>query len=421
MRILAHWRWFISVFLLLLIAWFCYQNFVWKQKKIVLGLPDDVMQQPFLALQGFAELNNQDLLVSTEYPLLFSQQAERQLVPNKNGVLIIGHSDQLITARQAEAILAWVEQGGHLIFATDAAMYRQLRDIYDPLWLKFQIRLSFPTSAEFQRRQENKQLETKETLEPQDNTEAEQKNEAEANSEVVKSPEYQSQINTADGQVFYVNLNKSYRIQIPQETEIINYSADRHGYTFVQFKRQQGLVSLLTHIDLWNNIQLADANNGYFYQWLTTSSTDILLMHSVAKETWLVRLSKWSPMLIACLILYILFFVWRQAVRFGPAYQLDETSVQFFNQHIEAAGDYYWQHGQSDRLIDALQSEVLELAQRRWPGFASWPEQTRILHLHEQTELPQADIQAALNTAKHKSEDSFTLQVQVLQKIRKII
>lgn len=425
MQLFSNARTWLIIALLAVIGTVCYLNFEWVEEQIELGLSAEAMQEPFLAVQRLAKANKQTLAFSTEYPRLFSEQTQSSILPAKNGALILAHSDQLLNMRQAKAIVAWVEQGGHLILAVDAASVRQPRDIHDPLWQRLAIGVQDPLPVEADQDVETPASEADVKTQhsaPEDSLEeSDDKPPSKAELEQIKLELHGTKIITSEGEMFYANLEKSYRILIPQAQPLDLQAGDERGITFAQFALKKGKVSVLTDVDIWNNLQLRSAHNAYFYTWLTQPNEAILLMYSNRAESWLIRLAQWSPMLMVCILFWLLFFVWRQAVRFGPAYSVDASQQHFFDQHIEAAGDYYWKNAQSATLLQPLQQEVLELANRRWPRFSQFDKAEQVARLHQHSGLDIKEIDTALFTTSHNNEKYFSAQVSLLQKLRKTV
>ncbi|WAJ72185.1 DUF4350 domain-containing protein [Catenovulum adriaticum] len=418
----------VVVILLILISTCSYYNWQWKETEVNIGIADNLMQQPFLALQKLSESTEGSLKVVYDYPRLFSN-AKSKIVPAHDAVLILTSSDKRLTQNQSQQIVAWVEQGGHLIFSMDTAFYKQPRDIHHPLWNTLNITAIPPktieptesddlTSDSSPSEQADSQEENeKAAIEPEDEAE-----------EAEKAPEklefegpFSTEFKTQNGNVFFAYLEKSYRISAPENAQVVTSAGDEQGDTFVQIKLGQGKVSLLTEIEIWNNRQLNSAHNAYLYRWLVDDRQNIWLFTSAAQDHWLVSLANWSPSLIVLILVLLVLFVWYQAVQFGPAYTHNETHQHFFHQHIKASAEFYWQHKQQALLTNALQQQVIEKICKRWPAFRTANQAQQIDYLVDLTQLDKTLIQKSIFAHTNQDERGFTRQVRTLQKIRNLI
>ncbi|MCU4675273.1 DUF4350 domain-containing protein [Catenovulum sp. 2E275] len=414
-------RWCLISVLVGLVSTCCYQNFELKENQIRLNLPNTVMQNPFLALNKLAEQYQQNFKVYQEYDLLFTEQ-KGNVQPKADSVLILARSDTHLSKLQAEKIINWVKSGGHLILAMDAAFYKQVRDIQHPLWQQLNISAHSPLELDEPEDDNSTEEQAEVELDAEQDESAQTEEDPEETAEKNKfDNEFSTEILTDTGAVFYTFLEKSYRIAVPESLELMTFFGDQQGATFVQFGLEKGIVSLLTEVDIWNNRQLDQAHNAYFYHWLTNDKTDVTLFSAQMENHWLINLFIWSPGFIFLSILLVILFVWRQAVRFGSIITTDEAQKHFFHQHIEAAGEYYWKHNQQLLLIGSLQQEIFEVLNKRWPGFTLAEQNEQLVYLNELTELDNQLILQALYQKNHQHEQSFTKQIRILQKLRTLI
>ncbi|GEM_PF-3138585 len=445
-----------------LVSTCCYINFEWQEKEINLGLPAGVIKEPFLALEKLSIQLDQSLSVHYQYPALFTEVKGR-IEPEPDSVLILSHSDEKLTSEQAEHIVKWVAEGGHLILSMDAGFYKQPRDINHPLWKRFDVSVHFPWPREDKptnqdeseptepvdtelaealadtQKQDESNSEVSENLPQTDSEEAmsdkadtasdnnaadgdaaktKQDSEPESVEKLEFDNPYTTEFMPEPGRVFYTYLEKSYRILASEAADIIDTAGDEQGNTFVQMQWEQGQVSFLTEVQIWNNHQLQNAHNAYLYRWLTDGKKQILLFSAPKEASWLVSLFAWSPALVILVFVMLGLFVWYQAVRFGPIYQYEANQQHFFHQHIEAAGEYYWKEKQASRLIKSLQQEITELVIKRWPNYASAGQAEQLNYLAELTQLKPHTIQTALFNSFDQDERSFTRQVSTLQTLR---
>jgi hypothetical protein len=88
-------------------------------------------------------------------------------------------------------------------------------------------------------------------------------------------------------------------------------------------------------------------------------------------------------------------------------------------EHIQAAGEFYWRHGQSGDLLAQTRSELLKRLERRYPELRQGGFGDRVHRIAELSGLSLTAVSAALETPPAPDPDRYTTQAQGLQLIGK--
>jgi hypothetical protein len=349
---------------------------------------DKLADQRFLAMQKLLENRGIAARQAQDYRLLFSDQ-ENTLNPIESDAIVLSDSEVAISQELSSAILAWVERGGYLVIATTStgseAGYRAnslLRELdVNVVWLD-DI--------------ENPNIESEDFHLP-------------------------TEISTDSDYSIKVSLEKSYRIVLPENQQIYYHAGDELGYTFAQIERGQGLITLMTEVEIWNNHQIQDYDNVVLLTGLLSGIDTLYMMVPKEKQHWFSLLFTFAPYFIGIGGLLLFTFLWKKAVRFGATHHLPGKERVAFSQHIEAAGQYYWNHQQQYVLLDSVRAVILQALIRRWPTVAQSDIERQIHLLSELSGWQPETVKELVFGHEPLNEGAFTMRIIGLQKLRNML
>lgn len=120
---------------------------------------------------------------------------------------------------------------------------------------------------------------------------------------------------------------------------------------------------------------------------------------------------------IACLLLLLFWIALR---RFGPILPDPDDERRSLIEHIDASGRWLWKvPGGREILLGAARNATNKLLQRRVPQLQRLEQQEQIRHLAETVRLVPADLVLALHRPASSIPAEFTRQIQTLQRLRK--
>jgi len=122
---------------------------------------------------------------------------------------------------------------------------------------------------------------------------------------------------------------------------------------------------------------------------------------------------------VIALVLLLLAFMWNRARRFGPLIDLPPPARRRLLEHVEASGQFLWRNGERQYLIEAVRRAVDAAAARRHPGWESLPPDERTGRIADVTGLPETLVHQALSGAGHGHKHSFTHTIRDLERIRR--
>lgn len=344
--------------------------------------------QRFLAMQTLLEHRGIGAKEAQDYRSLFSEQ-ENGLNPAESDAIVLSDSEVAISEELSTAILSWVERGGYLVIATTStgneAEYRA-----NTLLKKLDV------DVEWLDNEENPYIGSEDFLSP-------------------------TEISTDSDYVIKVNLEKQYRIRLPENQDVYYYAGDELGSTFVQIERGLGLITLMTEVEIWNNHQIRDYDNVILLTGMLTGIDTLYMMVPKERQHWFSLLFAFAPYFILIGGLLLFTVLWRKAVRFGATYHLPGKERVVFSQHIEAAGQYYWTHQQQYVLLDSVRAVILQALIRRWPTVAISDLEKQIHLLSELSGWQPETIKELVFGHEPLNEGAFTKRIIGLQKLRNML
>jgi hypothetical protein len=181
-----------------------------------------------------------------------------------------------------------------------------------------------------------------------------------------------------------------------------------------------GRLTLLTDIDLFGNDRIGDHDHAALLAWLTqlhTSPQVVWLVHGddmVGLGGWL-----WTHARAVVITFAAIIALWLagRAQRFGPILGMPPPDRRRITEHIQAAGEFYWRHGQGSDLLAEARGELQHRLARRYPELRHAGDAERIARIAELCGLPVAIVREALEAAPARDPDRYTTQAQGLQLI----
>lgn len=364
-----------------LLGWYIYISVEVYEESSPTGFSQEARSEPYLAAQMLLETYQINAKLYDDFRLLYSSKSD-SITPSFDDAIILSDAQIALPKSMAKQLLSWVEGGGHLIVALNSNSVDEdfrANSLISELdvgtyWLEDEINTS--------------------------------------------EGEIETIITNADDLDMRVNLESSYRLDLSNNESVFYSAGDEVGATFAQMERGDGLISLLTEVNIWNNYQIDDFDNVELLLALTSTSENVLFFSSKELPHWFSILYDFSPYFIWLGIALILLAMWRAAVRFGPVLKEDKQSFSPFSDHIHAAGEYYWRNQQSEQLLQGLRDSVLLVFYKKRPQLKG-AEQAEVLHaLSELSGWQESTLQEILYNNNTLNESQFTRLVEALQSLR---
>ncbi|HJV91549.1 MAG TPA: DUF4350 domain-containing protein [Holophagaceae bacterium] len=296
------------------------------------------------------------------------------------GLLILLHTAPGgLSVADAEALLAWVKEGGHLLVDGSAAPAND----------------DHGTEALFQK----------------------------LGAELVSVPEKQRSSSdhtdtfTEDGRVYALRRSPQWRIQVDPEAWDWRIGGES-GQVLVRRREGKGQVCLTSDLSFLYNRSFPDLDHA---AWLARvlgkpGPGEVAVVWSRPEDpsllAWLWARA-WA-FLLACGVL-LLTWLWAGFWRFGPWLPEAPAGRRSLLEHLVASGRFLWRHGGGpEALVTATRKAVLRRSARLHPAFPSLPEGERWAYLAARSGLPEAEIAEGLDERPDSDPERLGRRLQVL-------
>ncbi|TGD75821.1 DUF4350 domain-containing protein [Mangrovimicrobium sediminis] len=197
----------------------------------------------------------------------------------------------------------------------------------------------------------------------------------------------------------------------------VYYAGSEQGVNFMQFEVGDGLLSLLAGADPFANGRIGDYDHAYLLWLLSDGNGETLLFHGAhAPSLWQLLWRHFPEAAVAALVLFVA-SLWAAGRRFGPVVEPPVIELRGIAEHLRASGDYQWQHGAAQALLQPLEAAVMERAQRLFPHLDQLPAQQQLDLLAQHSALPEAAIRDALYGEPPQTPGAFTERARFLQQL----
>ncbi|HEY7774577.1 MAG TPA: DUF4350 domain-containing protein [Marinagarivorans sp.] len=422
-----------------------------------LGWRIEARQNPYLAVQMFAEqrgqtvevfdsihkvgeLNQYDFIYMTDSQLVFSQQ-------------------------RLDALLEWVRGGGHVMVgatAVNSGSGDKLLAYINIEVLDSGFEGDFGFEDAFESIQNDRNDESQETTDEQDRASKADKPSADAIAEEVgerlrhynktlkeqqallpDEPVLGAEANIAlqergiesqalthlrfgdDDYSVRVSLNRAYDLFHPamnneswqaDNGELIYWEGTEQGDHFAQIELGEGLISVTTDSNIFDSHAVGLFDHAYLWQLLSGDRSAVIYgsnMPSLGQILW-----RLLPELMLILLVALGLKIWQVAGYFGPKRNQNSLARRSFNEHLSASAGFLWRNGHQQQLLKPLRDDILASYSLTVLGFDQMSSEAQARWLAEQNHMADNTVFEALFSVKALSDDGFTRCVQTLQKLR---
>lgn len=400
-----------------------YRTHEYKEVTIRTGLLNEARRNPYYAARLF--LKRMGVPTVKKESL---QSLSGIGFPDTDNVMFITSSRSTLSTGRTEALLDWVESGGHLIARSTTDWYYsgddKLEDEIDEL-------LSDKESRDPLQRMMGIRTGKRVYL-GNDNSDDEEDNQNIISSllETTEDHQYEREIRLK-------GVSKTLKIQSIRFNQLdIDYNHEKQsepikiaGKNFMVRQRLgDGMITLLSDLSFLENYQIEKSDHAEILWHLVHGShTDlnqpqqVWLIHNDEMPSLWTLIWKYAWALNVSLIILFLFWMLKASRRFGPLIPKQQEDRRSLNEHITSSGNFYWKNNQKQLLVESARQSTLQHLTRVHPGWAQRTDEEQLQILSEQLKMPVDALRTLLFSTDIEQADDFTRLIQQLEMIRKSV
>jgi hypothetical protein len=300
------------------------------------------------------------------------------------GDALVLYSDvRTLNEATSEALLGWVDRGGHLVFAMPSGEGKH-GPLLETLGLyvhEHQRCLEWPVST-------------------------------------AKSGK-DSEENQKASHCFQYRFD-SYEDDLTETFDWVWGNAD-DGYLFGRQYRGEGSLFVAGELDFLDNSELDEPGHADLaWQLLAPVLGDgrvhLIYAADVAPMYVLILRHGW-PILLP-LSIALLAWLWARSQRFGPLLPLASGHRRALLEHVQASGEFVFRRGRTMSLYAAVQRLFMARLRRREPALAALDGEALVQGLSTRYDMPAASIRQALNPVDLARPDQFIATIKTLMQLR---
>lgn len=370
-----------------------YQNLIYETEYVqTQGYSSEARENSFLAAERL--LNRLD---REAHSVRKVSQLPTELDPADS--LILSTPGYALSSKQVDDLLAWVEQGGHLLLATyrtyDLDADSGVNKLFDYLGLS----VDTWSDADDEETEEIKEIFGFEEEQP----------------DTITLPNITEPLK--------VRFYSRYFLQDADGNAAWAIS-DRSGTRLLHYQQGQGAITVLSELRLFQNRRLARHDHANLLWQLVqlndnTGAGTVWLQYApqVASLLELLWRNAWMPLL--GLTLTLIAILWAANRRLGPKLLSRSEARRSLLEHIQASGRFLWRQKDRATLLSAVRQRTQQALRRRHPHWRTLDIPAQAEHLARLLDLPKAEIEAALADNTISDRQLFTRRIQQLQQLAK--
>lgn len=430
-------------------GWVFYTKFEYYEQEIDLGYQREAIINPFLAAQRYLERLGKDVEA-------FDSVQDEHLLENYD-TIFLSDSRHILTHARVEQMITWLEAGGHLILAAQAAnasggaaddepleitaessdkLLRRLgfmvfydwqmytNDADDPDCNDAECDASISLAEQLEQlnadiTRENRRLDGLDELTAAEQIAAREKDiDAEL---ITLIPNFDAEGEFAvyfreDLRIWHPTLREQNEQATDQYTPFF-WRGDQYGAHIMQMNVGQGMVTVLSSPRIFESGDIALFDHAYLWEMLCDGAQRIAIFYAARVPSfWQLTLRNAPEILIGFSIVMIL-WVLRNARRFGPVTPVRTHVRRSLAEHIHASAHFLWRNDQSAVLLARAQERVHHQAIRSIDSYARADAAARIRLLAARVEMDPQQVADCMAPGDTASADAFLEKIQRLQTI----
>lgn len=428
------------------------------EKEEWVGASQEALRNPYLAAERFLSDRGVKVIKTTD-TIDFSG------IPHNHTLLLTDIDSILVSPRQIEEALEWINAGGYLIAGVGREIEGQSsllkRFDIEPSEIELQvddllIDVDDEKTLSEQLKELNEKIEQEaseqESVEDGPNSKKEKRS-VNSNKNTndlfnVLYSDYRHEyfkLNLTEGEP---DLNIAVLDQIVLNHELLSNSSDdsqedqdnehnqykQNGYTLnawrhddfgqrlLQFYYGDGTFIALSSSKHWTNDNIGLGDHAHFLSYLVPDDATLQLFYNLQAPSLFSLINKYFKETVWSSAALLLFWLWMHGMRVQRERLTTPNKRREFSEHLRSAAGFLMRHKKSTTLVQTLKEDIEQQMLGHYPNFRSLNETTQATILSEKTQLSTSNINSWFAYCKEiKTPDQLVAAVQLGKAIRKML
>lgn len=319
----------------------------------------------------------------------------------ESGTLLLGTDRFGLDEKRNRLLMAWVEEGGHLILSPRWYSRRQLDSdpLLSPLGVRGGSRSQQESHDDIPNEEEEHAVDTP-----------------------AQCPNPVTYV-MLPGEEDPLEIAFSGRRLLEREDPTTGLEfTDTGEHRVLQYEKGRGHITILSETGFLENRNIEEHDHArLLYALALQQPGPVWLMYKDEMPSLLQWLWRKAPAAILVAGLLLLAWLLQVTRRFGPLLPTPSLRRRRLMEHVDAAGHYLWKQGQSPVLLQGPRDALHGRLQRVRPDLNGLPPDKLVSRLAELSGIGAKQIEQALFAGTPLRKEDFLHQVQILENLRKQI
>jgi len=369
----------------------------------------EAYRNPYLAAQQFMSRSGIEVVDADSLIELETLQGV--------STLLITDANQIVSPRQLEQVIKWLEKGGNVIVTANS-----IANTDDLLLQEFDVEVAlaendFGEDVESRSmsesfREYNRQIEQGKTRE--------EIARMYGNDTSLTMIEFSDELGSLEiafesARVLihpYIE-GKGYDADKP---EPVSWSSSEHGIHLMQFDVGSGLLTIISDSTIWTSYRIEAYDHAFLLWVLTSRDGNLAILHPQLRDSLWQLMTRHASELLVAVALMLVTWLWHLGHRFGRILPRDITAARAMGEHFSSITHYLWHRKRSADLISPLRQRVLRRASLNLGEFALAEQDRQMELIAKRCGMKTESITRAIHGTDF-NETSFVQTVKLLRHI----
>lgn len=196
------------------------------------------------------------------------------------------------------------------------------------------------------------------------------------------------------------------------------WRGNKHGVQLAQFHQNDGLITVLSQSDIWQSENIEQLDHALQLWLLAKTGKQVILLFGTQMPNLFELIYRYAAELLLAVLLLLFAWLWQCGYRFGRPQRVAYLQRRSLLEHIYACGNLLWREKHSEVLLEPLRADTKQLFNRSHPAFHASDESELFVAIANICSLPVESVNYAFTHSVGEREREFQICVKTLQKIR---